>query len=73
LEKNRLAKRIRAFRKLKGYTQLELAEELGISIGILGAVERGTRMPDQRLIERVADTLGISVAELLPERDGKEE
>jgi transcriptional regulator with XRE-family HTH domain len=50
-----------------------LAEELGISIGILGAVERGTRMPDQRLIERVADTLGISVAELLPERDGKEE
>lgn len=73
MEKNRLAKRIRAFRKLKGYTQLELAEELGISIGILGAVERGTRMPDQRLIERVADTLGISVAELLPERDGKEE
>lgn len=72
MEKNRLAKRIRAFRKLKGYTQLELAEELGISIGILGAVERGTRIPDQRLIERVAETLGISVAELLPEQDGKE-
>ncbi|WP_082691260.1 helix-turn-helix domain-containing protein [Paenibacillus rubinfantis] len=37
MEKNQLARRIRAFRKLKGHTQLEFAEQLDISIGILGA------------------------------------
>ena len=43
MEKSSLAQRIRAFRKFKGYTQNELADLLGVSIAILGAIERGTR------------------------------
>lgn len=64
METNVLAKRIRAFRKLKRMTQLELSERLHISIGILGAIERGTRTPDERLLQAIADTLGISKDEL---------
>jgi len=60
-----LARRIRAFRKLKGLTQAELADRLGVSIGILGAVERGTRVPDEKLISNIAKVLGVDESELV--------
>jgi len=64
MEQQQLAGRIRAFRKLKGYTQSELSEKLGVSVSILGAVERGTRKPEPRLIRSIAETLGIRHEEL---------
>jgi transcriptional regulator with XRE-family HTH domain len=64
MEKNNIAQRIRAFRKLKGYTQNELADQLGVSIAILGAIERGTRKPDSRIIQKIAAVLGIEPDEL---------
>jgi transcriptional regulator with XRE-family HTH domain len=65
MEKSSIAQRIRAFRKLKGYTQNELAEELGVSIAILGAIERGTRKPDSKIINSISNVLGIEPEELL--------
>jgi transcriptional regulator with XRE-family HTH domain len=65
MEKSSIAQRIRAFRKLKGYTQNELAEELGVSIAILGAIERGTRKPDSKMINNISTILGIEPEELL--------
>jgi transcriptional regulator with XRE-family HTH domain len=65
MEKSSIAQRIRAFRKLKGYTQNELAEELGVSIAILGAIERGTRKPDSKIINNISNVLGIEPEELL--------
>jgi len=59
-----LAQRIRAFRKLKGYTQTELADKLGVSVAIVGSIERGTRKADARTLQRIADTLGVAVEEL---------
>ena len=64
---NRLALRIRAFRKLKSLTQLELAERLGVSIAILGAIERGARKPDDKLVQRIAEALDVERDELLCE------
>lgn len=58
-------KRIRAFRKLKGYTQLELAEEIGVSVAVLGAVERGTRQPDLLLLEKIGTVLSVDLDEFL--------
>ncbi|MCY9592455.1 XRE family transcriptional regulator [Paenibacillus chitinolyticus] len=66
MEKNAVAQRIRAFRKLKGYTQNQLAELLGVSIAVLGSVERGTRKPDTRMIQKISNALGIEPEELLP-------
>ncbi|WP_026688664.1 helix-turn-helix domain-containing protein [Alteribacter aurantiacus] len=57
-------RRIRAFRKLKGYTQESFAKELDISVSVLGEIERGNRKPSDELIASVANTLGITIEEL---------
>lgn len=64
MEKNALAQRIRAFRKLKGYTQNELAQKLEVSISVLGSIERGTRKVDLKMIRKISDALGIDPEEL---------
>jgi transcriptional regulator with XRE-family HTH domain len=65
MEKSSIAQRIRAFRKLKGFTQNELAEQLGVSIAILGSIERGTRKPDSKIINNISSVLGIEPEELV--------
>lgn len=64
MEKDALAHRIRAFRKLKGYTQNELAELMGVSIAILGSIERGTRKVDTRMLQKIAEALKVDADEL---------
>ncbi len=64
MEKDQLAARIRAFRKLKGYTQAELADTLGVSVAVLGSIERGTRRADPRFLNKMCETLGIELSEL---------
>lgn len=64
MENLQLAQRIRAFRKLKGYTQQEFAKELGISLAVLGAIERGNRRAEEQILNKIANALGISVDEL---------
>ncbi|MBB6455272.1 transcriptional regulator with XRE-family HTH domain [Salirhabdus euzebyi] len=58
--------RIRAFRKLKGYTQVEFAKSIGYSVSVLGEVERGARKPDKTFLSRVSTVLDISLDELSP-------
>ncbi|UTR16681.1 helix-turn-helix domain-containing protein [Salipaludibacillus sp. LMS25] len=57
-------RRIRAFRKLKGFTQEEFAKMLGISVSVLGEVERGTREPGEDLLMRVIAVLNVTYDEL---------
>ncbi|KAF6574633.1 helix-turn-helix transcriptional regulator [Paenibacillus jamilae] len=64
MENMQLAQRLRAFRKLKGFTQQELAERTGISLTVLGAVERGNRAVDPDMLNIIAQTLEIEVREL---------
>ena len=65
MSKEQLALRIRSFRKLKGYTQNELAEALGVSIAILGSLERGTRKLDKKMLSKICSVLGIEPDELI--------
>lgn len=69
MEAEKWGRRIRAYRKLKGFTQESFAKELAISVSILGEVERGNRMPTRQFIERVAQLLKISIDELTPPDD----
>lgn len=64
----RWGKRIRAFRKLKGYTQEDLAKVLHVSVSVIGNVERGTRVPPPQLMEEIAKALGVHIDELKGER-----
>ncbi|HWJ79307.1 MAG TPA: helix-turn-helix transcriptional regulator [Niallia sp.] len=59
-------RRIRAFRKLKGYTQESLARELLVSVSILGEIERGNRMPSEEMIDLIVDVLDITREDLDP-------
>ena len=56
---------IRLLREKKGYTQKQLAEQLMVSDKAVSKWESGRGLPDISLIEPLAKTLGISVAELL--------
>ncbi|MGP7819657.1 helix-turn-helix domain-containing protein [Niallia sp. 01092] len=60
-------RRIRAFRKLKGYTQESLAKELLISVSILGEIERGNRVPSDDMIDLIVKALNISRKDLDPD------
>ncbi len=64
-----LGKRIKAIRRLKGFTQQELADIIGISVSQLSCIERGGKFPKQELIMQIADTLNTSPYEffILPE------
>jgi len=66
MEAERWGRRIRAFRKLKGFTQEEFAKELGVSVSMLGEVERGNRVPTALFLKEVAEQLGITMEELKP-------
>ncbi|MCR8846612.1 helix-turn-helix transcriptional regulator [Paenibacillus sp. SC116] len=65
MEANRFSKRIRAFRKLRGMTQIELAEMTDVSITVIGEIERGNRSIDDRLLQRIAQALRVTVEELV--------
>ncbi len=66
MEAEKWGRRIRAFRKLKGFTQEGFAKELGVSISVIGEIERGNRVPERQLIEQMSDLLNISKNELTP-------
>jgi transcriptional regulator with XRE-family HTH domain len=60
-----LGRNIAERRKALGLTQAELAEKLGADTVTVSRFERGSHLPSLQRLERVADTLGIPLAELL--------
>ena len=54
-----------ALRKEKGMTQLELAEQMGVTDKAVSKWERGQGCPDVSLLPRLAQTLGVEVEGLL--------
>lgn len=59
-----LGRRIRGLRRLKGFTQQELADQVNISVSLLSNIERGLRRPKPLLLEQVALTLDVPAEEL---------
>jgi transcriptional regulator with XRE-family HTH domain len=69
METDKWGRRIRAFRKLKGYTQEKLAKELNISVSVLGEIERGSRQPSEEFLNKVSSLFNITVEELKPSQN----
>jgi transcriptional regulator with XRE-family HTH domain len=69
MEAEKWGRRIRAYRKLKGFTQESFSKELGVSVSIIGEIERGNRLPTGDLLEKIGQTLNISIEELAPSND----
>ena len=63
--KIQLSKNIRSHRKEQGYTQEQLAEALGVTVGAVSKWETGLSVPDIQLIVEMADFFRTSVDVLL--------
>ena len=60
----KLGPRIREFRQQAGLSQEKLAWNAGIAPAFLGQLERGLKSPTVKTLEKLANALNISVAEL---------
>lgn len=65
MEEKTLGKMIAALRKEKGMTQSALAEKMGVTDKAVSKWERDLSCPDIMLLPRLAETLGVTVDELL--------
>ncbi|MBR5959644.1 MAG: helix-turn-helix transcriptional regulator [Clostridia bacterium] len=62
---NKLAENIRVYRKNMGFTQEQLAERLGITLGTISKWERGTSEPDLLYVMQIAELFHVSVDALI--------
>ena len=65
IDKKKMGEFIAQLRKVKGYTQKDLAEKLFISNKAVSKWETGASIPDTTLLIPLADLLGVTVTELL--------
>lgn len=65
LDYGKMGARIRQVRKLKGWSQDELAKKCGISMSFLGHIERGTRIMSLETFVNICNALDAGADELL--------
>ena len=63
--KKTLGARIAALRKEKGMTQLELAQQMGVTDKAVSKWERDLSCPDINTVPRLAEVLGVSLEDLM--------
>ncbi|MER8855419.1 MULTISPECIES: helix-turn-helix domain-containing protein [Mesorhizobium] len=59
------AQNLRALRRARGLSQEELAHQAGIDRTYISALERNVYNPSIDVVDRLAEVLGVDVAELL--------
>lgn len=69
--KNGVSERLLRIRTMRGETQEQVAEAVGISYVSLSRYETGQRMPKMNILLKLADHYGVSVDEIM--RDEKKE
>lgn len=62
----RLAKHIQKMRKKSGLTQEDVAEKTKKSVTWIGYIESGYRIPNLKLLYKIAKALKIKVKDLFP-------
>ncbi|HYH66460.1 MAG TPA: helix-turn-helix transcriptional regulator [Urbifossiella sp.] len=60
------AERLRGTRQARGMTQRDLATKAHVTFSYVSRLEAGGAAPGIDLLERLAEALGVGVAELLP-------
>ena len=61
----RLGTQIAALRKTKEWTQADLAERIGVEPETISRFERGATVPSLHTLEKLAQSLKISIGDLL--------
>ncbi len=60
----KFGKKIREIRRLRDFTQAELAEMCNLSNNFIALLERGRNAPSIGTLEKLADALNVSISEL---------
>ena len=60
-----VGRNLRAYRLAKGLSQEAFADQLGVHRTYMGGLERGERNLTLKSLERLAETMGVEVRELL--------
>ena len=61
----RFGKRVRELRAEQGFSQEGFAAECGLDRTYVGGIERGERNVGLQNVERIAEALGVGIAELM--------
>ena len=69
--KIRIGKNIAEYRKIAGLSQIDFAEKLNYSDKAVSKWERGESLPDIIVLKQIADMFGITVNDLLGDKDVK--
>lgn len=69
--KRHFAKNLSSYRRQSGMTQLELAEKLNYSDKSISKWERGDGIPDLLVAATIAEMLGVTLNDLISEREPK--
>jgi len=59
-----LARNMKKYRKILGLSQMALADKVGCSTTLIGNIEINRRFPSADNINRIANALGVKVADL---------
>lgn len=71
METKNLGLTIKNLRKQKGWTQIDLAERIGCTQGIITAYEHGFKNPSVDKIALLAKVLGVTIDELVGQAEIK--
>src|SRR5262249_6889935 len=63
----RIGARLRGLRQANNLTLAKLAEQSGVSVSYLSAVEKGTNLPSLPTLARITEALGASIPSVLAE------
>lgn len=61
--------RIKEILKQRGVTQKGLAEKIGVSIISISRIAQGEQNPSLDTLQKIAEALGVSLADLFAERE----
>lgn len=60
-----IGEELKRIRKLRGITQRELADAVGVAPSTISGYELGTRVPEYAILEKISKKLNISIFEFL--------
>lgn len=58
--------RIKEYRKRMKYTQKDLGDRIGVKHNTISSYEKGTNEPEQEILFKLADVLGVSINDFFP-------
>ena len=61
----RIGERLQAARKLKGLTQEDVADKVGVSRTYYAQIERGERNPSTTVITSIIEAIGVDLIDIL--------